>query len=169
MPSWSLWNAFSRRSSRERRSIDDAFALLNGDDLIGGDTGEGLDCAARPQDLQTVDGRRLTQPEVSPQIVLPKVAGTRLYLAQLPALADRTHQARARRAAIALGADRTDEEGVACVAALVQQQRCGVAVVGDQQIEVAVVVDVAGGEGTAHQLAGETRTGAVLHVHESSW
>ena len=60
--------------------------------------------------------------------------------------------------------DGAHEERVVAITALVQQQLHGAAVAGDQQIEVAIVVDVALGERTAHRLGRERRPGLLAHA-----
>src|SRR5688500_4512615 len=77
-----------------------------------------------------------------PRIVLSEVAGSRFHFARLPPVARGDGDARAEAVTIAAGADEAHEERAPPVAAVVPEQLGSAGVVGDDEIEVAIVVDI---------------------------
>ena len=92
------------------------------------------------------------------QVALAEIARSGLDLADLRRAAGRQADAGADGAAVALRADQRQQHRVVAGPAAVSQQLGGAAVVRHQQIEGAVVVDVAGDERAADRFGDEARS-----------
>ena len=101
------------------------------------------------------------------QIVLAHVTRARPDLAHLRAAARREANARADGVEIRRGAAQVHEQRVSTVAPVVAQQLGVLPVVIDEDVEVAVVVDVADREPPADTLGRERRTGLTPDFAES--
>src|SRR2546428_593050 len=137
-------------SSRERCGANDTAAFANRDDVVDRHVLQRVDPTGWPSHLEAVGARGGAESQVDPRIVLAEIARARLHLTHLGAPSGRETQPRPDAVAVALDADRTDDERVLSIAAVVAKKVGGLPVVRDQQIEVAVVVDVARCESTAH-------------------
>ena len=114
--------------------------------------------AARPLHLEPIGLLVRSQPDVLAQIVLSEIGRARFHLTDLRAGSRRHTQPGADAITIALLTDEVDDERVAMVA-VVAKEIGRLPVVGDEQIEIAVVVDVAGGEAAAHFFEREPGAG----------
>src|SRR5262245_49361411 len=110
------------------------------EDLVCFDSINGIRHPAGPQHLQAVRLRRLVQPEVHAQIVLPLVTRTRLDVARESFPTDGEFQAGANPVPIAFDAHSADQDRVIPIAAVVAQEIGGLPVVADDDIQVAVIV-----------------------------
>src|SRR5262249_51171442 len=92
------------------------------------------------------------------QIVLAQVARPSLDVADLRARSDGEPDPRADRLGVGAGATPPAEPPVRAFPAVISQELGVLSIVADEQIEIAVVVDVAHGQPPAHTLGGERRT-----------
>jgi hypothetical protein len=81
-------------SSNEWDPTRYATALLDRDYVIRTDAGDDFGSSGRPRHLDPVNDRRITKPEVQPQIVLGQVARARPHVADLRSAASRDAHAR---------------------------------------------------------------------------
>jgi len=79
---------------------------------------------------------------VDAQIVLTQVAGPRLHVTNLRARARCEPNPRANRLGVVPCAAQADEERIRAIPAVIAQEIGVLAVVGNEQVEVAIVVDV---------------------------
>src|SRR5262245_49127821 len=92
------------------------------------------------------------------RVVLTEVTRPGRDLAYLRAGAGGQPEPRADRVTIARRPDQAHQQRVALTAAVVSEQVGRASVVGDEQVEVAVVVDVSGNQRTANLVDGEPGT-----------
>src|SRR5438552_10749179 len=110
-----------------------------------------------PAYLQDIDACRRAQPEVQHELVLAHVARAGLYLGDRSAARHRDRRARAHCASVALRPLQGQAEPVIAVPALVEQDQRRVIHVVDNQIQVAVVIQVRVGAAAAAPLPREAR------------
>src|SRR5262245_5261857 len=143
---------------RRGRRLHNAFAFDDFDVLIDRRIRYLVHFAARPFDLDAVDLRRLTGAQNFARVVRRQIAAAAGLQPRTLHAARRPRYDRAYRAWIAFRRDELKSEPVVSVPALVAQQDRRVAVVDDQYVKVAVVIDVAdrqtaGGEVAFEDLA----------------
>jgi hypothetical protein len=103
---------------------------------------------ARPSDFEPVDLGRVSDPEVCSKIALTQIAGL---------LPHGGEESGADAVTVARVPDQLHEHGMSAVSPIVAQEIDGLAVVGDEQIEVAVVFDIADDERATDPLDREAR------------
>src|SRR5262249_7123356 len=103
--------------------------------------------------------RRVSQPEVDPEIVLRQITRSRFHIADENLSADGKLQPCANPVTIASGPDGSDENGVAAISSLVAKDIRRCADIGDHDIQIAVVVEIPYSERSAGFLQSEARSG----------
>src|SRR5712691_2449112 len=98
---------------------------------------------AGPVQLHQISLRRRAQAEARHVLALRAVAATAAHPGHLPAARYLQHDARAKALAIALDASGTNRQPVVAISAVVAQERRVAVVGGDQQIRIAVAVEIA--------------------------
>src|SRR5262245_32284332 len=101
------------------------------------------------------------------EIVLTQIAGPGFHVANLRSRPSRHSNPRANRLGVARGAAEVNEQRVRAIPAVVAQQLDVLAVVGDEKVEVAVVVDVADRETASDSFGGEGRTRVAADLDET--
>ena len=91
------------------------------------------------------------------EITLREVARSRLDLSHEDLVSDGQFQAGADAVAVAFGTQGPYEERVRAISPVVSEQLGSLADVGDDDIEIAVVVEVANRQATTRSFRGETR------------
>src|ERR1035437_7331940 len=142
----------------EGAALYDAFTFADGDELTGGKCGVLLDKSEGPMDLN-IGGCRSAEAEVQTGIAGGKITGLTEYLLRLHLAAVASQDARPDGAAVALYALKTDLDPVVAGRSVVAQQRRRLIDVHDQDIHVAVVVEVAKGQAAAAVAGGGTGGG----------
>src|SRR5205814_3077931 len=153
---------------------DDAFTLFDEDDLVGLDVFERFDEAAGPADFEELDGFGFTNAEVDAQIVLRKIAAAAVDFVDLGMetffareMRD-AFDARADTAAIGFCANGFDFDPV-IRGARIATQKLGKSIDGvDDDVEVAVIVEVAESAAARSDRSGDSRTGIVGNIVEAA-
>ena len=122
--------------------LDHAGAFLDPDQAIGWNLGNLLGRPVGPADLQ-IGGRGVAQPEVQPQVVHGIEAGLAQHFLSLPLVAVIRRDPRADRAAIGFHADQFHFQPVMIAAHIVAQQRRRLVEIDDQDVDVAVIIEIA--------------------------
>src|SRR5439155_1759819 len=152
---------------------DDAFAFLDEDDLVGLDVFEGFDEAAGPADFEELDVFRFADAKVHAQIVLRKIAAAATHFVDLrmQALLARkmrdTFDARADAAAIGFRADGFDFDPVVGGAGIATQQLRKIVDGVDDDVEVAVIVEVAEGASARGDRRGNSGASVIGNIFEA--
>src|SRR6266481_711935 len=158
----------------ELHAAEDAFAFFDDDDLIGLDVLEGFDKAAGPADFQELDGFGFADAEVDAQIVLGKIAAAATDFVDLGMktffageMGD-AFDARADAAAIGFCADGFYFDPIVAGAG-VAAQKLRVIVDGvDDDVKIAVVVEIAEGAAARGDGDGDARAGVIGNVAKVS-
>src|SRR5206468_5195628 len=111
-------------------------------DLAGRHILENLLLPARPEDLDAARATFTPEAEVQPRVAAAEIASGTPDLAQLRAPAARHPHAGAKTEAVALPAARPHRQPVVAVSALVAHQNRLPAAVGDDDVEVPVVIEI---------------------------
>ena len=151
----------------EGAALYDAYALSDGDKLTGGKCGVFLDKSEWPMDLN-VGGCRSTEAEVQTGIAGGEITGLTEYLLGLHLAAVVSQDARPDGAAVALHSLKTDLDPVVAGRSVVAQQRRRLVDVHDQDIHIAVVVEVAKGNAAAAVAGNDTWTSLRTHFGEGA-
>src|SRR5207245_1141665 len=157
----------------ELLGADDAFAFLDEDDLVGLDVFEGFDEAAGPADFEELDVFRFADAKVHAQIVLRKIAAAATHFVDLrmQALLARkmrdTFDARADAAAIGFRADGFDFDPVVGGAGIATQQLRKIVDGIDDDVEVAVIVEVAEGASARGDRRGNSGASVIGNIFEA--
>src|SRR4029453_15733963 len=132
-----------RRGLLAFRQREPAVPLADDDGAVDGHIGKAIHLAARPTDLDRRDRWRLAETEVRAQIGLREVtrAATDFFHPRGACGSDR--HARADPIAIAFAADQANGQPVLRIAASVLEETRGAIDVGDQRVEIAVVIVIA--------------------------
>lgn len=112
--------------------------------------------------------RSRAQPEVHAKIALPQITRPGPHLANEASASDRCRHPGANRVPVALPPAQPDKQGMSrTTAPLVAQQIRRLSVVADQQIKVAVVVDIPGDDGPTDLLHEQSRAGVPADLDEA--
>src|ERR1039458_3563479 len=136
--------------------------------LTGGDVFEHLLLAQWPLDLQALDDGLLAQPYVEPHVAGAQVAAGRIDLAILRDSAGGDAHLGAEAETVAFPAPRLDGQPVIAVAAIVAIEQRRAAAIGDDDVEVAVVVEIGDGGAAAHVLDAKRRSALGRNVLEAA-
>src|SRR6266849_10913793 len=168
----SLWR-FGGFGRVELHGADDAFAFFDEDHLVRLDIFERFDEAAGPADFEKLDRFGFADPEVHAEIVLRKITAAAAHFVDLrmqALLAGKMRDAFdacADAAAIGFRADGFDFDPIVA-GARIAAQKLGKIVDGvDDDIEVAVVVEVAEGAPARGDRRGDARPGVVGNIIEA--
>src|SRR5215471_2471214 len=134
---------FSWPRKHNRLRSYDAFAFLNRDRLICAHVRQRLHAAGWPCDFHAGDFFGLAQPKCHRQLALGSIARSALHHAPEFLIAGLHNDLRSYAVAIGSRANRLDPEQVVLIASVVSQQSRGTIVGRDQQIEVAIIIEVA--------------------------
>jgi hypothetical protein len=129
-------------------------ALADRDDLIRFDVLEDLGRSARPSHLESIDPGRRSEAKVLPLIVLAKMARSCIHFAHLGADCDRQPQLRAYAITIASLPNCSNEQRAATGTLIAEEVR-RLPIVRDEEIQIAIVVDVARYQATTDLPVGE--------------
>src|SRR5229473_6638717 len=121
---------------------DWAFALLDGQDLIGFQVRNFGQLTAGPLDFDFFDGAMLAEPEMQPRILGGLIAHATFSLIVKNQIAGSDFHASADGVAIRTRADEEKLQPVIGVASVVAQQLRCLPIVADEDIEVSIVVKV---------------------------
>src|ERR1035438_4957414 len=140
----------------------DAAGFVYGEELVGGHIGKLLTGAGGPLHFNRCGGR-FPQPEGQRQVARRTVAGAGAH--HIPLLARRTLYAHhgADAVAIRLRTGEPHVQPVVAVAAVIAKQVCGAVIGGNQDVEIAVAVEIR--EGGAARHNGTVERGAHLRAH----
>ena len=127
-------------------AIDDSRPLANGHNLLSRNGFQGLNPSARPAHIEAVHGRRAAKAEVHAHVVLPEVARPGAHLADKPPRSrpSPSPSPRCRPGCSGALAAVTSSALPERASPSLREQVGRLSVVADQQIQIAVVVDVAG-------------------------
>ena len=125
-------------------------AFFHRDDLVDGHVGQSIDLAARPGDFQGFDLRALAQTEVNSRIAGRHVAHAAFGLLDVHEAFGSQLQRSADAVAIRFGADQQNFQPVIRVAAVVAQEFRIIAAIVDDDVDVAVVVEISGSKAAAN-------------------
>src|SRR5882762_868560 len=165
----SLWR-FGRFGWIELHGADDAFAFFDEDNLIGLDVFEGFDEAAGPADFEELDAFGFADAEVDAEIVLRKVAAAAADFVNLwmQALLDGkmsdAFDARADAAAIGFCADGFNFDPIVAGARVAAKELRVIVDGVDDDVEIAVVVEIAEGAAARGDGDGDARAGVIGNV-----
>src|SRR5689334_14287279 len=118
-------------------------AFFNGIELISLHLAEGLPGAARPLNFNQISRGGRSQAEASPKITLRKVTPATCDLTHLGDASSLQANARAHRIPVAFSPNQLQIQEMVSSAAVVVQQQWRVTVIGDHQINEAVIIEVA--------------------------
>src|SRR5262245_12264812 len=104
---------------RERYSFGDALAFDHCDDAVGGNLLKHVSAPARPTNLQAIDLRRSPETEVLPEVALRQITRGRLDFADLCFASHNETQPGADALSVALLPNRSHDQRVVAVAAVV--------------------------------------------------
>src|SRR5579883_864428 len=143
----------------------DARALPDYDQPIRRDARHLFDAAVRPADFE-IGGRRGPQPEVQAAVARRKISALRQHRLRLPPIAVACHHRRADRRAVRLRALQQHFQPMAGASQIIAQQRGRLVHVHDQDVEVAVVIEIAESDATARVRLGDARPGLLQQFFE---
>src|SRR5688572_23008199 len=152
----------------EGRSRGVSLALDDCHDRAGGDVLQHLGAPAGPADLEAVGLPCAPEPEVLPEVALRQVARACLDLPELSLAPGYEAYPCADAASVALFPYRPYHQRRTAIASVVAQKVGALAVVGDQQVQVAIVVDVSGRQCPADLHEREARSRAGPDVSQPS-
>ena len=154
--------------SLEPPPAHDPLRLLDDDEVIGGEIANAFLQARRPGELDELHRRRAPQSEMKAEIAVRVVARTAHHLVDLrpPARGD-LHPC-PDGGAVRLGADALDQDRVLPVPAIVAQQGRRTIQVVDDDVDVAVVVEIADGAAASEIRRRHGRPRARRHVDEAA-
>jgi hypothetical protein len=151
----------------EGASPYDAYAFPDGDKLTGGKGGVFLDEPEGPMDLN-VCGCRRAEAEVQPGIAGGKITGLTQNFLGLHFAAVVSQDTRPNGAAVALNSLKTDLDPMVAGRSVVAQQRRRFIDVHDQDIHIAIVVEVAEGNAAAAVAGDDTGTSFRTQLSEGA-
>src|SRR4030095_4330190 len=111
-------------------------------ELVSGHIAESLAAAARPRHFDTLSTFALPQTKVRAQVTLRQIAARARNLPNLGNSSRPQLDASTHRIAIASGAHELEHDKMMTRVALIAEQQGWIAVVGDNNVEVAIVVEV---------------------------
>src|SRR5207245_2608688 len=123
--------------------------------------------AARPADFDAVDAGSVAEAEVKPARAGGTVTGAAAHPLALTAARGGERDFGPEAVPIALRAARFHLEPVAARGRIVSQQLRGAVVAGEQDVQAAVIVEIAVGGAAADALAAEWRSGGLADIGEA--
>ena len=141
-------------------------AFLDQIKLVSFHVVKGLLKAAGPVDLDGFGASGFPHAEVGAEVALGEVAAAASNVSNLRDAAGLKTNASAHCVAIGLGADKFEVDEMISVRAAVMEQQRSVAVVGDDDIDETVVVEVGEGDPATHVVRLKDRTGRLAHLSE---
>src|SRR5437773_12164364 len=105
---------------------------------------------------------------MNPQVVLPLIAGSCLDVAQKDFSAHSQFQARSDAVPVTFGSHGADQKGIVAITAVVTEQIGSLTIVADQDIQIAIVIQIAHRERAADLLQCESGPGGWADIMEFS-
>src|SRR5436309_1457682 len=148
----------------ESAAADNPFPLLDHMYVTGGQIANRFLRSRRPGELDGISLGRSRQSEVQAKVVLRIIAGAAPHLVDLAAIAAGDLDAGSDCRSVRSRSDTLDQDRMMCGGAVVAQQRRRSVKIIDDDIHIAVVVEVAEGAAAPEILGADGRAGPCRHV-----